>query len=98
MRLTSGYSADGDLSPLFEWLWPDRYPQLSQETTNLVEFVIPPPVTPKDLAGVGRRVVQACYDNPSIWEPLIGNTTMAFRHFGLPETRTGLKDLLDAPA
>jgi len=52
---------------------------------------------PSDLTGVARRVVQACYDNPSIWEPLIGDTILLFRNVGLPDTRAGLKALLDAP-
>jgi hypothetical protein len=94
VRLTSGYVASADLGPVFAWLWPDRCSKFSQGANGTLEYVRPPPITPKDLAGVARQVVQACYDNPSIWEPPVGNTSLAFRDVGLPETRVGLKDLL----
>jgi hypothetical protein len=55
----------------------------------------PSPITAKDLTSIARRVVQACHDNPGIWA---GSTIMAFREVGLPETRAGLKDLLDSTA
>jgi hypothetical protein len=95
VRLTSGYVASDDLGPVFQWLWPDRMPEFSDGTNGGFKYVGPPPVTPKELTTVARRVVQACYDNPAIWEPPVGNTTLAFRHVGLPDTRDGLRRLLD---
>jgi hypothetical protein len=95
VRLTSGYSADADLEPVFHWVWPERSSRLRTGADGKREYAKPPPVTPKDLRGIAHHVVQACYDNLGIWEPPIGNTSLAFRSVGLPETRAGLKDLLD---
>jgi hypothetical protein len=98
VRLTSGYVASADLGPVFAWLWPDRCSKFSQGANGELKYVRPLPITPKDLNGIARRVVQACCDNPSIWEPPVGNTSLAFRDAGLPETRVGLKDLLGSTA
>jgi hypothetical protein len=94
-RRTFGLSADVDLAPIFAWLWPDRHTELSDRAEGGLEYVRPPSITPKDLTVIARRVLQACYDNPSIWEPAIGNTSLTFSDVGLPETRAGLKALLD---
>jgi hypothetical protein len=97
MRLTSGNTASMDLYPVFHWLWPDRYSgPVAGAPGGSLEWVRAPPVTPKDLSDIARRVVQACYDNPSIREPLDWDTQRIFRDVGLSETRAGLKDLLDS--
>jgi hypothetical protein len=95
VRSTSGLVAEADLGPVFQWLWPDRCRAWTESPTGGLAIVGPPPIAPKDLTGVSRRVLQACYDNPRIWQPSIGNTALAFCNVGLPETRAGLKDLLD---
>jgi hypothetical protein len=94
IRLTSRYVASIDLGSVFRWLWPDQAAEFSQSIFGEFECV-DPPITPKDLTGIARRVLEACYDNPSIWEPNIANTVTAFRSVGLPERRAGLKVLLD---
>jgi hypothetical protein len=97
IRLTSGYPASTDLYHVFHWLWPDRYSGIVESPPGEpLKWGRAPPVTPKDMNDVARRVVQACYDNPSIWEPPVGNTSLTFRDVGLPGTRAGLKNLLDA--
>jgi hypothetical protein len=99
IRLTSGYKAATDLYPIFHWLWPDRYSGIVESPpSEPLRWVRAAPVTPNDLSDIGRRVVQACYDNPSIWEPPVGNTDWTFSDVGLPETRAGLKNLLDGTA
>ena len=92
--LASGYSAHVDLYHVFHWLWPERRTECLEMADGQREYLRPPPVMPKDVVGMARRVVQACYDNPSIWIPPIGNTNSTFRDVGLPETRAGLKNLL----
>jgi hypothetical protein len=96
VRLTSGYVASVDLDPVFRWLWPQRRTRPSRGAEAEFEYVRAAPVTPKDLNDIARRVLQACCDNPSIWEPPIGNMDLAFRDAGLPETRAGLRQLLNA--
>jgi hypothetical protein len=90
--LASGYTADSYLYPVFNWLWPGRHPKPAEG--EKFEFIQPPAITPAEIGGIARQVIQACYDNPAIWEPAIGNTNMVFRDVGLPETREGLKELL----
>jgi hypothetical protein len=98
IRLTSGYAAEIDLYPVFHWLWPERYSGIVESPpSEPLKWVRAPPITPKDLSDIARRVVQACYDNPSIWEPPVGNTDWTFSNVGLPKTRVGLKELLDSP-
>jgi hypothetical protein len=95
VRLTSGDVASADLAPVFRWLWPQRRARLSRGGEREIEHVSPPAVTPKDLDDIARRLLEACCDNPSIWEP-VGSTDIVFRDAGLPETRAGLRRLLDA--
>jgi len=98
IRLTSGYTAFVDLGPVLQWLWPDRRIRYLRGANGEFEYIRPPPIRAADLAGVARRVVQACYDTRSIWEPPGGNTNSALREVGLPETRIDLKSLLDGAA
>jgi hypothetical protein len=98
VRLATAYTADVDLGPVFLWLWPDRRTRSESGAHGRLHRVTPPPVVPSDLIGVARRVVQACYDNPAIWDRPVGNTILAFRDAELPETRCGLGELLDRPA
>jgi hypothetical protein len=95
IRLTSGYVAATDLGPIFHWLWPTRQTLPVRIGGGRIEYAGPPPMTPSDLTPVARRVLQTCYETPKIWEPRVGNTSWAFRNVGLPETRDGLKDLLE---
>jgi len=55
---------------------------------------LPPPITSADLTGIRRLVVEACHANAQIWEPQIGNTSLAFKRVGLPETWQELGKLL----
>src|SRR5262245_16001962 len=98
VRLTSRYMTEAVFELVFRWLWPDRRTIVTELSDGGLKYVRPSPITAKDLTSITRRVVQACCDNPRIWEPRAGNTAMAFREVGLPETRTGLKDLLDSTA
>jgi hypothetical protein len=98
IRLTTGHLASMDLDPVFHWLWTDRYRSsgfVPGPPGGPMGFVRAPAMTPKDLSDIARRVVQACYDNPSVWEPADSDTNRTFRDIGLPQTRAGLKDLLD---
>jgi len=94
VRLASGYTAEMDLGPVFQWLWPDRKGRVANDGS----FKWPSPITAVDMTGIARRVLQACYDNPRIWEPRTRNTALAFRRVGLPERRADLKVLLDEPS
>ena len=94
VRLASGHTAEMDLGPLFEWLWPERKVRFGNDGN----FKWPSPITAVDMTGIARRVVQACYENPRIWEPRTGNTALAFRRVGLPDRRADLKVLLDDTA
>jgi len=94
VRLASGHTAEMDLGPLLQWLWPERKVRFGSDGS----FKWPSPITAGDMTAIARRVLQACYENPRIWEPRTGNTALAFRRVGLPERRAGLKVLLDDTA
>jgi hypothetical protein len=98
VRLASGYTAETDLGPVFRWLWPDRESTWTNEPDAGWKSTWPSPITARDITSIARRVLQACYDNPGIWEPRTGNTALAFRDVGLPERRAGLRVLLDDTA
>jgi len=95
VSLTSAYAASVDLYHVFRWLWPDRRAKLVWPADGKREYVGPPPIASKDLDEMAHRVIRACYEKSSIWELPVGNTAMTFREVGLPETRAGLKVLLD---
>jgi hypothetical protein len=98
VREANGYTAESDIGPVLQWLWPGRDIRIEPGNDGKWERELPPPVTAEDLIGVRRAVVEACYENPGIWKPPVGNTDLAFMRVGLPTSRKDLGKLLKARA
>lgn len=97
VRAANGYTAETDIGPILAWLWPGREIRAKFGGDGRLERELPPPVTPETLTGLRRAMVEACYNNPRLWEPRIGNTDLAFMRVGLPASRAGLGALLGRP-
>jgi hypothetical protein len=98
VRAADGYTAESDIGPVLRWLWPGREIRIKPGKGGEWERELPPPVTAGDLTGVRRAVVEACYGNPGIWKPPVGNTDLVFMQVGLPTSRTDLGKLLKTRA
>jgi hypothetical protein len=98
VRAANGYTAESDIGPVLRWLWPGRDIRVKPGKDGKWERELPPPVTAGDLSGVRRAMVEACYGNPGIWKPPVGNTDLVFMRVGLPTSRKDLGKLLKTQA
>ncbi len=93
VRAANGYTVEEDVSPVLRWLWPDRRIELQIANGEAV-VKHPELLTSKDMTGIRRTVVEACYENKQIWNMLIGNAALAFTEVGLPTSRNRIRRLL----
>ena len=94
VRAAGEYTAESDIGPVLHWLWPGRTIRFEKKSDGKMERVLPPPVTSGELKGLKRTVVEACYENASIWNPRNGNVSLTFMRVGLPDSRAELGRLL----
>jgi hypothetical protein len=94
VRAANGYTAEADIGPVLQWLWPGRDIQIKPGADGKWERELPLPVTAGELTGMRRAVVEECFANAGVWDPPVGNTDLAFMRVGLPTSRTELGKLL----
>lgn len=94
IRLANGWTGASDLGPILRWLWPGRRIRMDVDAQGRMARTLPPEVTREEITGIKRVVLAAIIDNPGIWEPAVGNTSLAFRDVGLPSKRDEIRRLL----
>ena len=94
VRAANGYTAEADIGPVLQWLWPGRDIQSKPGKDGKWERELPLAVTAGELTRMQRAVVEECYANPGVWDPPVGNTDLAFMRVGLPTSRMELGKLL----
>jgi hypothetical protein len=95
IREANGYTAESDLGPIMQWLWPGRRIRWKTGVDGKPDRELPPAVTHAELSGIKRSVLEECHANQKIWIPQIGNTSLTFMQVGLPTSRAAIGRLLE---